>query len=124
MPRFVILEHDHPRLHWDFMVESDGVLRAWRLPAPPAAAGSDLPAEPLGDHRLAYLDYEGPVSGNRGAVTRWDWGEYESRTTVPGANSVLFVKGQRLAGTVILARIGEGGWQFSYRPASGGAEVT
>lgn len=35
------------------------------------------PAEPLPDHRLFYLDYEGPVSGNRGVVTQWDKGIFE-----------------------------------------------
>src|SRR5205807_395991 len=35
MPRFVILEHDHPELHWDLMLEAGPVLRTWRLAAPP-----------------------------------------------------------------------------------------
>ena len=75
MPRFVILEHDHPELHWDLMLEMDGILKTWRLPAPPP----DRPASALaiGDHRLAYLEYEGPVSGARGHVKRWDRGTYD-----------------------------------------------
>lgn len=76
MPRFVILEHDHPHLHWDLMLECGGVLRTWRLPGPPAEC--PVSAMALGDHRVAYLDYEGPVSGNRGAVKRWDHGAYEA----------------------------------------------
>src|SRR4051794_8490712 len=55
MPRFVILEHDHPVLHWDFMLEVGDVLRTWRLAAPPAA-GMTVPAEPSFDHRKLYLD--------------------------------------------------------------------
>ena len=97
MPRFVILEHDHPTLHWDLMLEHEGSLKTWRLPRPPDAWGehSCLPGEqtpvaqagkqeslphalPLPEHRLMYLDYEGPVSGNRGHVKRWDAGTYES----------------------------------------------
>ena len=35
MPRFVILEHDHPVLHWDLLVERNGVLCGWRLRSPP-----------------------------------------------------------------------------------------
>ncbi|HLQ45321.1 MAG TPA: hypothetical protein VK137_11370, partial [Planctomycetaceae bacterium] len=31
MPRFAILIHDHPFLHWDLLVEQAGVLQAWRL---------------------------------------------------------------------------------------------
>lgn len=46
------------------------------LPAPPTSG--DFPAERIGDHRLAYLDYTGPVSGGRGQVTRWDAGAYET----------------------------------------------
>ena len=34
MPRFVILEHDHPSLHWDFILEVGEVLWTWRLSAP------------------------------------------------------------------------------------------
>ena len=35
MPRFVILEHDHPRLHWDLMLQTGDALRTWRLASPP-----------------------------------------------------------------------------------------
>jgi hypothetical protein len=75
MPRFVVLTHNHPVLHWDFLLEAGGVLRAWRLTETPDA-GRMIAAELLPDHRLHYLDYEGPVSGNRGEVRRWDAGEY------------------------------------------------
>ena len=73
--RFVILRHDMPAsapraTHWDFMVESgEGVLRTWALEREPAAK-VDIPALALADHRLAYLEYEGPVSGDQGHVTR------------------------------------------------------
>ena len=60
VPRYVILEHDHPARHWDFMLESGDVLRTWRLAAPPRPGGA-VAAEPSFDHRRAYLDYEGPV---------------------------------------------------------------
>jgi hypothetical protein len=76
MPRYVILQHDHPFLHWDLMLETGPVLRSWRLLSPPAL-NTPIPATALGDHRLVYLDYEGPVSGNRGTVTQWDRGDYE-----------------------------------------------
>ncbi len=72
--RFVILRHDHPTLHWDFMLETAGVLKTWRWPTP--YAGTFF-AEALPDHRLEYLEYEGPVSGGRGSVRCWDRGVYE-----------------------------------------------
>lgn len=76
MPRFVILEHDWPMLHWDFLLEAGAVLRAWRLLAEPTS-GFPVPAEANFDHRLLYLDYEGPLSDNRGSVHRWDAGTFE-----------------------------------------------
>ena len=76
MPRYVLLEHDHPVLHWDFMLERGDVLRTWRLDAIPDASAA-IGARSLPDHRLAYLDYEGPVSGDRGSVCRVDRGTYD-----------------------------------------------
>ena len=104
MPRFVVLEHNHPFLHWDFMLEADGVLRTWRLLAPPDDAGP-IAAEALPDHRVAYLDYEGPVSGDRGEVQRWDAGEYEwDNETADECNVTL--AGRRLVGRACLRRVG------------------
>ena len=76
MPRFVILEHDWPHRHWDLMLEAGSVLRTWRLAAP-LTTGVDVAVEQIGDHRLHYLDFEGPVSGNRGSVVRWDDGVFD-----------------------------------------------
>lgn len=76
MPRFAILTHDHPTLHWDFLLEQGDSCRTWRLLSSPDSPG-DIPAEEIAEHRLMYLDYEGPVSGNRGTVTQWDAGTFE-----------------------------------------------
>ena len=78
VPRFTILTHDHPVLHWDLLLELDeeGLLATWRILDDPGR-GSQWRAEPLPGHRREYLDYEGPVSGDRGTVTSWDTGEYE-----------------------------------------------
>ena len=66
------------------MLERDGVLLTWSLAALPAAWGGDggsaaeqIAATRLADHRIEYLDYEGPISGDRGVVKRVDGGEYE-----------------------------------------------
>lgn len=80
MPRFVILHHTtppgYPRpSHYDFMLEVDGVMKTWSLPAEPLVGVSQM-AEQIHDHRLDYFDYEGPVSENRGDVRRWDRGKY------------------------------------------------
>ncbi len=98
MPRFVLLLHDHPTVHWDLMLERGNALRTWRLARSPAADGRPIPAEPLPDHRIAYLDYEGPISGNRGTVARLDGGDYE---IVDSSARRLVV---RLAGRTIRAK--------------------
>jgi surface antigen len=109
MPRYVILEHDHPHLHWDFMIEAGGVLRTWRLAEPPAP-GRAVAAEPLPDHRLVYLDYEGPVSGGRGCVKRWDAGSCEWRED--GGGVIVRLSGGRVTGTARLAPDG-GKWTLT-----------
>jgi hypothetical protein len=91
--------------HWDFMLESGTTLRTWSLVDEPAY-GTGLIAEALADHRVAYLNYEGPLSGGRGAVTRWDEGAYETlEETV--ARIVVSLRGQRLVGRLLLEQIAD-----------------
>jgi len=73
--RYVLLTHDWPHRHWDLMLEQEEDLKTWRLESEPVL-NQWITATPLPPHRLAYLDYEGPVSGGRGAVTRFDYGDY------------------------------------------------
>lgn len=116
MPRFVILTHDHPHFHWDFMLEWGDRLRTWRLEKEPAL-NVPIMAESLPDHRLAYLDYEGPVSGNRGEVKRWDAGEFSIIEELP-VQLVVELAGARLRGRVTISRDDENGaeqFQFVYR---------
>jgi hypothetical protein len=111
MPRFVILEHDHPFLHWDLMLEAGNVLRAWRLLEPPEP-GRTIRAEALGDHRSIYLDYEGPVSGNRGNVRRWDAGAFTWELDMP-ERAIVRLAGNRCRGQAILERTPDGKWTFA-----------
>jgi hypothetical protein len=127
MPRFVLLYHDCPThgalaSHWDFMLESGDMLRTWRLMqlprlwkaahdqtvaqfrSCPALAESDaIAAAQLGDHRLAYLDYEGDVSGGRGRVIRVATGTYAY-----ASEAILQIKckleGDSVDGHVVLER--------------------
>ena len=111
MPRYVILEHDHPVLHWDFMLEAGDVLRTWRLKEPPQS-GKAVAAAMSFDHRPMYLDYEGPVSGQRGSVTRWDGGTFTWEADTPGRVAVLLA-GQRLSGRAVLEKTASGDWSFT-----------
>ena len=99
MPRFAILIHDHPFLHWDFLLENGESCRTWRLLTDPGLVSNEFEAEALPDHRLLYLDYEGPVSGERGSVSRWDWGSFEWRVNTPDSCEVSLA-GQRWHGVV------------------------
>ena len=118
MRRYVILTHDHPRLHWDLMLEVDGALRTWRLSAPPEP-DVEIAAEPLGDHRLAYLDYEGPVSGDRGYITRWDAGVVEWLNE-DAENPHVRVRGEKLGGDLLLERREDGKLTCRYLPGAQG----
>ena len=110
--RFVILEHTHQGIHFDLMLEVDGQLRTWRLDTPPEP-GRTLRAEPSFDHRLVYLEYEGPISHNRGHVRQWDAGTYSGDAR--GATLVsVELTGRRLCGRLELRRSAEAAWDLAY----------
>ena len=103
MRRFVLLEHRWNGVHWDFMLETaEGPLRTWAIDAE-IVTGMELPARALPDHRAAYLDFEGELSEDRGAVRRVDRGEYE---LLSWTNDLVKVRldGAQLFGSVELRR--------------------
>ncbi len=119
MPRFVILRHESPRgLHWDFMIQTGPALSTWALTEEPMS-GRAIDAEALADHRLAYLDYEGPVAGGRGTVASWDRGdchvEQQDETHV-----VVELRGTKLVGRATLTRRPEHAarWTFAFAARS------
>jgi hypothetical protein len=117
MPRYVVLEHTWNGLHWDVMLECGDHLRTWAVDAP-IEPGVDFPARALGDHRLMYLDYEGPVSRDRGEVRAWDQGVYEP---IEWASDRVRVRlqGLQLVGVLEL-RVAEGvpfGWVLRFGKA-------
>lgn len=121
MPRYAILRHETPPgsprpLHWDFLLEDAGTLLTWALAQQPAA-GRPIAAEALANHRTAYLDYEGPVSGNRGTVTRWDSGTFQWRRRNSREIAVV-LSGRVLSGEAALTRADDitERWQFILRP--------
>jgi hypothetical protein len=112
MPRFAILDHDHPFRHWDFLIEAGAVLRAWRLLAEPEP-NRPISTELLPDHRPHYLDYEGPISGDRGRVVRWDGGTFDWE--LDGADEVrVRLVGGHIVGVVTLRR-SPAGWIWLWR---------
>lgn len=91
-------------------------LRTWAVANEPDGA-IEIEAEALPDHRLAYLDYEGPISGDRGSVTRWDAGQYDVESD-RGEELKVQLRGQRLRGQLSL-RQEPGGhfWRVSFSAA-------
>jgi hypothetical protein len=112
MPRFVILEHDHPTLHWDLMLEAGPVLWTWRLPRLPQP-DDVLVAERIADHRMAYLDYEGPISEGRGSVVRREWGDFEFEIQGPDELQAR-LNGVTLRCVLHLTRTADGAWHAMF----------
>ena len=109
MPRFVVLLHQLPAnharaTHWDFMLEEHGTLRTWALARSPRR-GIQIEAIQLPHHRLDYLDYEGPVSGDRGHVTHFDQGTFTWRSHASALE--VWLGGRQLNGMCRLTSVGD-----------------
>ncbi len=120
--RFVILHHapipgeDEQvgfKEHWDFMVEDGNGLATWQLfENPLEQPPSTIPAKRIGQHRKAYLEYEGPVSKGRGEVRKieFGWCSVQSASTTDWS---IELDGKVLGGQIELRCKGDTLWTWS-----------
>jgi bifunctional non-homologous end joining protein LigD len=112
---FVVQKHRASRLHYDFRLEYDGVLKSWAVPKGPSADPSvKRLAMAVEDHPLDYADFEGVIPEGEyggGTVMVWDAGRWR-----PEADSVgralkkgelkFTLHGKKLKGSWVLVRTG------------------
>ncbi len=106
--RYVILHHEgFGEPHFDLMFESSTglALATWRAADWPVVAGDELTR--LADHRRDYLEYEGPVSNDRGHVRRVVTGECEFSPTEAQVTIRILTPEPVL---ILLSRIADDRW--------------
>lgn len=122
--RFVIQKHHASRLHYDFRLELDGVLKSWAVPKGPSLNPADKRlAVMVEDHPYDYRDFEGIIPpGNYGAgtVMVWDEGTYyvpnnetlkdsqkKMRKGLAKGHLEFTLEGKKLHGQFTLVRMGK-----------------
>jgi len=128
---FVIQKHDASRLHYDFRLEMDGVLKSWAVPKGPSTdPKTKRLAMMVEDHPFDYANFEGIIPQGEyggGTVIVWDEGTYEPIEEIKGkkaqekhlleqlkAGSLkIKLHGEKLEGEYALVKthgMGENGW--------------
>lgn len=122
--RFVVQKHRATRLHYDFRLEMEGVLKSWAVPKGPTLDPADKRlAMQVEDHPVSYFDFEGIIpAGNYGAgtVMVWDMGTWEplgdASATLKKGDLKFRLNGKKIKGEFALVHI------KSRRPDSKGTE--
>jgi len=112
---FVVQKHDASRLHWDFRLELDGVLKSWAVPKGPSLDPEEKRlAMRTEDHPLDYGDFEGTIPKGEyggGTVMLWDHGRWipepskDPRKTIEEGHLHFTLEGERMKGEWVMFRL-------------------
>ncbi|WP_332701847.1 DNA ligase D [Devosia sp.] len=111
--RFVVQKHDATRLHFDFRIELDGVLKSWAVTKGPSNNPADKRlAVRVEDHPLDYGSFEGTIPEGEyggGTVMLWDEGTWEPigdpHQGLEGGDLKMRLNGQRMKGEWVLVHM-------------------
>jgi DNA ligase D-like protein (predicted 3'-phosphoesterase) len=116
-PIFVVQKHAARTLHYDFRLQTDGVLVSWAIPKGPSMSTRDRRlAMPTEDHPIEYADFEGIIPEGHygaGAVIVWDKGTFETEGDTPASEQLsrgelrFRLAGEKLRGAFVLIRSGK-----------------
>ncbi|WP_315763700.1 DNA ligase D [Sphingomonas sp. Y38-1Y] len=111
---FVVQKHDATRLHWDFRLEVDGVLKSWAVTRGPSLdPGEKRLAVRTEDHPLGYATFEGTIPAEEyggGTVMLWDRGTWspikgKSAKDLDKGHLHFILDGERMKGEWLLIRL-------------------
>ena len=112
---FVVQKHDASRLHWDFRLELDGVLKSWAVPKGPSLDPEQKRlAIRTEDHPLDYGDFEGTIPKDEyggGTVMLWDEGRWipepgkDPSKTIEEGHLHFTLEGERMLGEWVMFRL-------------------
>ena len=111
---FVVQKHAATRLHYDFRLALDGVLKSWAVTKGPSLDPHDKRlAVEVEDHPVAYGDFEGTIPKGQyggGTVMLWDHGSWEpvgdAKAGLKKGELKFDLHGERLNGRWVLVRMG------------------
>jgi bifunctional non-homologous end joining protein LigD len=111
--RFVVQKHDATRLHYDFRLELDGVLKSWAVTKGPSNNPADKRlAVRVEDHPLEYGGFEGTIPEGEyggGTVMLWDHGTWEPigdpHEGLEGGDLKFRLFGERMKGEYVLVHM-------------------
>ncbi|MGN6497655.1 MAG: DNA ligase D [Tsuneonella sp.] len=112
--RFIVQKHEATRLHWDFRLEADGVLKSWAVTKGPSP-DPDIKrlAVRTEDHPLSYAEFEGTIPEGEyggGTVMLWDrgtWAPLEGKSwkDIDKGHLHFTLDGERMKGEWLLIRL-------------------